>query len=66
MVLQTLNPKRSTSEALMTIFSTFLKGHLKNFDAVLQEEQFAHKLIQVHCTPLVCRNGFARALETHF
>jgi len=34
------------SEALMTIFSTFLKGHLKNFDAALQEEQFGHKLIQ--------------------
>ena len=34
------------SEALMTIFSTFLKGHLKNFDAALNDEQFAHKLIQ--------------------
>ena len=34
------------SEALMTIFSTFLKGHLKNFDDALNDEQFAHKLIQ--------------------
>ena len=34
------------SEALMTIFSTFLKGHLKNFDEALSDEQFAHKLIQ--------------------
>ena len=34
------------SEALMTIFSTFLKGHLKNFDESLNDEQFAHKLIQ--------------------
>mmetsp|Transcript_31209 Transcript_31209/g.79123 ORF Transcript_31209/g.79123 Transcript_31209/m.79123 type:complete len:3875 (-) Transcript_31209:127-11751(-) len=34
------------SEALMTIFSTFLKGHLKQFDAALNDEQFAHKLIQ--------------------
>jgi len=34
------------SEALMTIFSTFLKGHLKNFDETLQDEQFGHKLIQ--------------------
>ena len=34
------------SEALMTIFSTFLKGHLKNFSESLNEEQFAHKLIQ--------------------
>jgi len=34
------------SEALMTIFSTFLKGHLKQFDSALNDEQFAHKLIQ--------------------
>lgn len=34
------------SESLMTIFSTFLKGHLKTFDEALQEEQFGHKLIQ--------------------
>jgi len=34
------------SEALMTIFSTFLKGHLKNFEPALNDEQFAHKLIQ--------------------
>jgi dynein heavy chain len=34
------------AEALMTIFSTFLKGHLKNFEAALSDEQFAHKLIQ--------------------
>eukprot|EP00960_Hanusia_phi_P043076 755854-Hanusia_phi.AAC.6 len=34
------------SEALMTIFSTFLKGHLKNFGDSLNDEQFAHKLIQ--------------------
>ena len=34
------------SEALMTIFSTFLKGHLKNFSEELQDEQFGHKLIQ--------------------
>ena len=34
------------SEALMTIFSTFLKGHLVQFDSALNDEQFAHKLIQ--------------------